>query len=327
MSVLSPSFCKENCLQKLFFVALAVFALSPMGSPAIALGLGVGFALLLGTPFPQVGKWAKSLLKYAVVGLGFGLNISQALQAGKEGFLFTLVTIIGTLSVGYVLGRFLRVPFRTSFLVAAGTAICGGSAIAAVAPVLSAKEEETSVALGAVFILNAVGLVLFPQLGHLLEMGQYEFGLWAAIAIHDTSSVVGAAAAYGEEALQVATTVKLTRALWIIPVAFGTAFWVGQSQKKETQKKEGRVKVAIPWFIGAFFLAAVLRYLLPDFEFVFQPLVKAAKLGLVLTLFLIGAGLSRARLQSVGWRPFALALGLWVMCAGVSYWGVKFVAG
>jgi uncharacterized integral membrane protein (TIGR00698 family) len=320
------SFCQENCAYKLLFLGLSLFVLSPWAGPGIALGLGVGFALLFGTPFLQVGKWAKSLLKYAVVGLGFGLNIAQALQAGKEGFVFTLLTILGTLSLGYVLGRVLRVPFRTSFLVATGTAICGGSAIAAVAPVLAAKEEETSVALGAVFILNAVGLVLFPALGHLLGMGQYEFGLWAAIAIHDTSSVVGAAAAYGEEALQVATTVKLTRALWIIPVAFATAFWVGQQQEKKKKGQE-KVSVTIPWFIGAFFLAALVRYLLPQLEFVFVPLVKLAKLGLVLTLFFIGAGLSKARLQSVGWRPFALALGLWLVCAVAAYWGVQFVAG
>lgn len=273
------------------------------------------------TAYPKFNKKAsKYLLQYAVVGLGFGMNLHASLASGSEGMMFTIISVIGTLVIGWFIGRkCLGVDRNTSYLISSGTAICGGSAIAAVGPVLKAKDSEMSVALGTIFILNAIALFLFPWIGHALGMNQHEFGTWAAIAIHDTSSVVGAGAAYGEEALQVATTIKLTRALWIIPVALCTSLLF---------KSKGR-KINIPWFIFYFVLAMIANtYLLSTSEAgvaIGNGINTLARKTLTITLFFIGASLSRDVLKSVGIRPMIRGILLWTVISlgtlAYIYWG------
>lgn len=281
------------------FVALLIVCASGYVSPPIALALGLALALTLGHPFPkQNSKATKILLQLSVVGLGFGMNLQSVVAAGKRGIAWTAATIAITLLLGFLAGRALRVDRTTSHLIASGTAICGGSAIAAVGPVVGASDEEMSVSLGTIFILNSIALFLFPPIGHYLGMSQPQFGTWSAIAIHDTSSVVGAAAKYGAEALKIATVVKLTRALWIVPLTIGTAL---AFRRKST-------KVAIPWFIGGFVLASVARTYEPSLD----AIVPFARIGLTVTLFLIGAGLSRKNLASVGARPLILGVLLWM---------------
>jgi uncharacterized integral membrane protein (TIGR00698 family) len=244
-------------------------------------------------------------LQFSVVGLGFGMNVHNAVSAGKEGFLFTIISIVSTLILGTFLGKWFKTDKKTSHLISCGTAICGGSAIAAIAPVIKSNEKQTSVALGVIFILNSVALFLFPAVGHWLDLSQKEFGLWCAIAIHDTSSVVGAASKFGPEALQIATTVKLARALWIIPVALITAYIF--------KNKSGKIK--IPYFIGLFILAMIANTYLPQMESVAPHLVSVSKIGLTVTLFLIGAGLNRNVLKSVGLKPLAQGVLLWTFIA------------
>ncbi len=275
-------------------------------TPPVALFLGLAFALLCGQAHPKFNKkTSKYLLQYSVVGLGFGMNLHAALASGKEGMEFTILSVVGTMLIGWFIGRkVLKVDRDTSYLISSGTAICGGSAIAAVGPVLRAKDSEMSVALGTIFVLNAIALFVFPVIGHWLGMSQHEFGTWAAIAIHDTSSVVGAGAAYGEEALKVATTIKLTRALWIIPLAFVTSFLF---------KSKGQ-KVSIPWFIFFFILAMVVNtYLLTGVPQVGQTINYIARKGLTITLFFIGASLSRDVLKSVGIKPLVQGVLLWMV--------------
>ena len=278
-------------------------------SPPIALFLGLLFALLFGQAYPKFNKKvSKKLLQYSVVGLGFGMNLQASLQSGKEGMAFTIVSVVGTMLIGWLIGRkLLKVERDTSYLISSGTAICGGSAIAAVGPVLKAKDTEMSVALGTVFILNAIALFVFPVIGHALDMTQQQFGMWAAIAIHDTSSVVGAGAAYGEEALQVATTIKLTRALWIIPLALATSFIF---------KSKGQ-KISIPWFILFFVLAMIFNtYLLSATEIgttIGHYINDFARKSLTITLFFIGASLSRDVLKSVGIKPLIQGVLLWII--------------
>ena len=275
-------------------------------TPPVALFLGLAFALLCGQAHPKFNKkTSKYLLQYSVVGLGFGMNLHAALASGKEGMEFTILSVVGTMLIGWFIGRkVLKVDRDTSYLISSGTAICGGSAIAAVGPVLRAKDSEMSVALGTIFVLNAIALFVFPVIGHWLGMSQHEFGTWAAIAIHDTSSVVGAGAAYGEEALKVATTIKLTRALWIIPLAFVTSFLF---------KSKGQ-KVSIPWFIFFFILAMVVNtYLLAGAPQVGQIINHIARKGLTITLFFIGASLSRDVLKSVGIKPLVQGVLLWMI--------------
>ncbi|WP_246285139.1 YeiH family protein [Hymenobacter lapidiphilus] len=296
-------------LAKVVFGLLLAFCLTPWASPPLALALGLVLAQTLGNPFPAfTKKHTSNLLQFSVIGLGFGLNAHAAVQAGREGVLFTVVSILGTLVLGYVAGRWLKLDRVVTHLISCGTAICGGSAIAAVGPVVGAKDEEMSVALGTVFVLNAVALFAFPPIGHALAMSQQQFGLWCAIAIHDTSSVVGATAAYGSEALGVATTVKLARALWIIPVALGTAYFFKQKD----------VKVKLPWFILGFIGAMLLNTYVPATHVVGSWLVKLARLGLVVTLFFIGAGLSLKTIKAVGPRPFGLGVLLWVVISAAS---------
>jgi uncharacterized integral membrane protein (TIGR00698 family) len=307
-----PSVQNEIIKRIIFFLAIA-FCLTPYASPPIALAIGLLLALTIGHPFQKYNsKATKILLQVSVVGLGFGMNFGNVLEAGKSGILFTIATIFGTLTLGYFIGRWLRIEGKTSHLIASGTAICGGSAIAAVGPVLDANENEMSVALGTVFILNSIALFIFPIIGEYLKLSQTQFGIWAAIAIHDTSSVVGAAAKYGDEALKIATTVKLARALWIVPVALGTAF-LFKSEKK---------KVTIPYFIFLFVLASVARTYVPIESKVFDIFVSIAKTGLVVTLFLIGAGLSRKTIRSVGIKPFLEGVLLWLVIGSVSLWAV-----
>ena len=278
-------------------------------SPPIALFLGLLFALLFGQAYPKFNKKvSKKLLQYSVVGLGFGMNLQASLQSGKEGMAFTIVSVVGTMLIGWLIGRkLLKVERDTSYLISSGTAICGGSAIAAVGPVLKAKDTEMSVALGTVFILNAIALFVFPVIGHALDMTQQQFGMWAAIAIHDTSSVVGAGAAYGEEALQVATTIKLTRALWIIPLALATSF---------IYKSKGQ-KISIPWFILFFVLAMIFNtYVLSATEIgttIGHYINDFARKSLTITLFFIGASLSRDVLKSVGIKPLVQGVLLWII--------------
>lgn len=278
-------------------------------SPPIALFLGLLFALLFGQAYPNFNKKvSKKLLQYSVVGLGFGMNLQASLQSGKEGMAFTIVSVVGTMLIGWLIGRkLLKVERDTSYLISSGTAICGGSAIAAVGPVLKAKDTEMSVALGTVFILNAIALFVFPVIGHALDMTQQQFGTWAAIAIHDTSSVVGAGAAYGEEALQVATTIKLTRALWIIPLALATSFIF---------KSKGQ-KITVPWFILFFVLAMIFNtYVLSATEVgttIGHYINDFARKSLTITLFFIGASLSRDVLKSVGIKPLVQGVLLWII--------------
>lgn len=278
-------------------------------TPPVALFLGLAFALIFGQAYPKFNKKvSKYLLQYSVVGLGFGMNLQASLQSGKEGMTFTVVSVVGTMLIGWWIGRkLLKVDRDTSYLISSGTAICGGSAIAAVGPVLKAKDTEMSVALGTIFILNAIALFIFPAIGHALNMDQQQFGTWAAIAIHDTSSVVGAGAAYGEEALQVATTIKLTRALWIIPLALATSFIF---------KSKGQ-KISIPWFILFFVLAMVFNTYVLSLTDTGAAIGSAinglARKSLTITLFFIGASLSRDVLKAVGIKPLVQGVLLWIV--------------
>lgn len=297
------------CLLCDYIPALAV--LSSWVTPPVALFLGLVFALTCGQAYPTFNKnVSKKLLQYSVIGLGFGMNLHASLASGKEGMLFTIVSVFGTLLIGMFIGcKLLKINRNTAYLISSGTAICGGSAIAAVGPIIKAKDSDMSVALATIFILNAIALFLFPALGHWLGMTQQEFGTWAAIAIHDTSSVVGAGAAYGEEALQVATTIKLTRALWIIPLALLTAVIF---------RSEGK-KISIPWFILFFIVAMLLNtYVLTDIPQVGQFIYGIARKGLVITMFFIGASLSIDTIKSVGIRPLLQGILLWLVISAGS---------
>lgn len=293
-----------------FFLLLdyipGLHALSTWVTPPLALFLGLAFALTCGQAFPKFNKkTSKYLLQYSVVGLGFGMNLQSALASGKEGMEFTIISVIGTLIIGWFIGRkLLKVDRNTSYLISSGTAICGGSAIAAVGPVVKANDSEMSVALATIFILNAIALFIFPAIGHALHMSQHEFGTWAAIAIHDTSSVVGAGAAYGEEALKIATTIKLTRALWIIPIAFATSFIF---------KSKGQ-KISIPWFIFFFVLAMIANtYLLGSIPALGEAINGLARKTLTITMFFIGASLSLDVVKSVGIKPLIQGVLLWAV--------------
>lgn len=305
--------------QKIVFVLLVLVCLSPWGSPPVALALGLLLAFTIGNPFPQVtGKPTKLLLQGSVIFLGFGMNIEAVFKAGRDGILFTIATIFGTLVLGFFVGKFLKVNDKTSNLISSGTAICGGSAIAAVGPAIDAGTEEMSVSLGTVFVLNSIALILFPIIGHTLNLSQTQFGVWAAIAIHDTSSVVGAAQTYGAEALAIATTVKLARALWIAPVALMFAFIYRNNHS------ERKAKVAMPWFIFLFLGATLIRTYAPSgiLPSIFDSLVNLAKAGMTVTLFLIGVSLSRKTLRAVGVRPLLQGVFLWIVISVVSLFAV-----
>ena len=294
-------------MSRLLFYAAFLFALTPWASPPIALALGLLLGLIFVNPHPKQAKsLSKILLQCSVVGLGFGMNLHQVFRAGSSGFLYTAIGIIGTLLVGWMLASFLRVTRTAGYLISVGTAICGGSAIAAVGPVAGASDEEMSVSLGTVFILNAIALLIFPLIGRAVGLEPEQFGLWAALAIHDTSSVVGASAKYGGSALAVGTTVKLARALWIVPLTLVTAFFRPEGER-------GPTRIQWPWFILFFCVAAFLNTFIADGQPVFAVLRRLAITGLTVTLFLIGSGISRATLRKVGARPLIQGVLLWMI--------------
>ncbi len=298
-------------MNNILFLLLALGSL--FVSPAISLFGGIAFALALGSAFEKhTSKVSSLLLKVAVVGLGFGMNLMEALKSSSEGIIFTIFSVVIVMIVGIVLARRLKINRKTGYLVSAGTAICGGSAIAAVAPVIKARDHDTSIALGVVFTLNAIAMLVFPYIGNYLELSQADFGMWAAIAIHDTSAVVGAAREYGEEALEIATIVKLSRALWIIPLSLISA-WIF---KKENGGEKS--KIAIPWFILLFILAMVVNTYYPLNE----SLASIIKIGshkmLSLTLFLIGSTLSLSTIRRVGSKSIKLGIALWILISVMS---------
>lgn len=296
-------------VRKPLFIILSVLCCFSFMKPALALFLGILFALLTEHPYPKFAKkTSKYLLQLSVIGLGFGMNLQESLQSGKEGMLFTIISVTSVLLIGFWLGNKMQVNRKTSYLIASGTAICGGSAIAAVAPIVKADDNQISVALGTVFVLNAIALFIFPPLGRLIGMTQEQFGMWAAIAIHDTSSVVGAGAAYGQKALEVATMIKLTRALWIIPLAFVTMLIF----------KDSTGKVSIPWFIFIFVLAMVINTYVDLPMGLSSTIVNLAHVGLTLTLFFIGSGLSYKVIKVVGFRPMIHGVTLWLFIGVMS---------
>ncbi len=293
--------------KNIFFIGL-IIAASGLISPPIALACGLVFGFSFAHPFHFESKQlSKFLLQASVVGLGFGMDLHQVLHAGRSGFLYTAASISIALLLGWGLGRLMGVGQRISFLISTGTAVCGGSAIAAIAPITNATEEEIGVSLGAVFVLNSVALLIFPAIGAYLHMTQTQFGLWSALAIHDTSSVVGATAKFGAVALAVGTTVKLARALWIVPLSFGTAMARGS-----------KARIHWPWFILFFCLAAVANTYLPAFQPAYPILKHLGIIGLTVTLYLIGTGLSIRTLREVGVRPLLQGISLWVIVAAGS---------
>ena len=306
------------------FVAAAA-CLMIWASPPVALVAGILFALVIGHPFAhwnhKITKW---LLQISVVLLGFGMNLPAVLKLGLNGALFAAATISATLLLGYWLGRKLALDKKTAMLISAGTAICGGSAIAAVSSVIAATETEIAVSIGTIFLLNAVALYAFPMAGHLLHLSQAQFGLWAGVAIHDISSVVGAGLSYGPDALTTATAVKLSRTLWIVPLTLALAFMAGQTRRNQaapeanaSHKKE-KSKVAVPWFIGFFLLASLLRSYVPGIANWSPQLSEVARHGMILVLFLIGTSLSLRALRVVGWRTMAVGIALWLFISTAS---------
>jgi uncharacterized integral membrane protein (TIGR00698 family) len=302
-----------SVFSKVIFVIALVLSFTGLLSPPLALTLGILFGLSFAHPYGAATRsLARILLQVCVVALGFGMNLHEVLKAGRSGFVYTALGISFALLVGVTLGWLLRVRENSSFLITTGTAICGGSAIAAIGPILQADDEEMAVSLGTVFILNSVALLLFPPIGGVLHLTQSQFGLWAALAIHDTSSVVGAAAKYGQEALVIGTTVKLARALWIVPLALATA-----------AIKRSKSKITFPWFILFFCFAAVLNTYVHAIAQVSSFLFALGRLGLIATLFLIGTGISRATLKEVGWRPLIQGVLLWAAVGIASLYFIR----
>ncbi|MBP4139002.1 YeiH family protein [Flavobacterium geliluteum] len=302
--------------QQIIFGLVILLCLFSLISPPVALLLGVFLVNLFGNPFVAFNHRAITfLLQFSVVGLGFGMNAVEAVSAGKEGLLLTIFSIFSTLFFGTLLGKWFGTDKKTSHLISCGTAICGGSAIAAISPVIKSNENQTSIALGVIFILNSIALFVFPFIGHQLDLSQKEFGLWCAIAIHDTSSVVGAANKYGAEALQIATTVKLARALWIIPISVATAVIF----------KNKNSKIKIPYFIGLFILAMLLNTYVPEISSIAPKVVTIAKIGLTITLFLIGATLNLNTLKSVGVKPLLQGVFLWIFIAVLGLISIMYI--
>jgi uncharacterized integral membrane protein (TIGR00698 family) len=310
---------------KILFLLALVLSFTGLLSPPIALTLGILFGLCFAHPYAgAVRISARILLQVCVVALGFGMDLHEVLKAGRSGFVYTALGISFALLVGLALGKLLRVRGSSSFLITAGTAICGGSAIAAVGPILHADDEEMAVSLGTVFILNSIALLIFPPIGGALHLSQSQFGLWAALAIHDTSSVVGAAAKYGPQALVIGTTVKLARALWIVPLALGTAAIMRHKSKSHGEFEiRSKSKIQFPWFILFFCLAAVLNTYFPAISSFSHSLFTLGRLGLTATLFLIGTGISRATLKEVGWRPLLQGVLLWVVVGITSLYFIR----
>lgn len=299
--------------RKVFFILAVCLCGTPWINAPMALVAGFLFTLFWGNPYEKTVQGTTSiLLQVSVVGLGFGMNIQKVLDAGSDGLLLTILSIIFILIAGYFLGKCLKLNRCLTHLISSGTAICGGSAIAAVAPTVEAKEEDISMSLGVVFLLNSIALIIFPSLGHLLDLSEHQFGLWCAIAIHDTSSVVGAASAYGTVALDTAVTVKLARALWIIPLAIGSAYFFRSQHKK----------VKIPWFIGLFILAILANSYIPSLSYVSPTIIIIARALLIITLFLIGSSLSVAKMKTAGLRPLLLGIILWMAISVLSLFSI-----
>jgi uncharacterized integral membrane protein (TIGR00698 family) len=301
--------------KNLFYIGIIISASGLIGPP-LALAAGLAFGLSTVHTFHAEGRTlSKFMLQAAVVCLGFGMNLKEVVHAGASGFMYTAISIMFALSLGVLLGKMLQVGKTQSLLISFGTAICGGSAIAAMGPVLNANDEEMAVSLGTVFVLNSVALLLFPFVGHLMNFSQTQFGLWSALAIHDTSSVVGASAKYGATALAVGTTVKLARALWIVPLAIATAIL-----------KKSQAKVNWPWFILYFCVAAVLASYVPHYvsesASLFSGLYRLGRAALTVVLFLIGTGITRNTLKEVGARPLVQGVALWIVVASLSLWAI-----
>jgi uncharacterized integral membrane protein (TIGR00698 family) len=300
-----------------FFLGL-LLAASGVVSPALALAGGMAFGFTVEHPFrAESSSLAKLLLQASVVALGFGMNLKQVVHAGRSGFVYTAVSISCAMLLGLLFGSLLKVAGRASFLISAGTAICGGSAIAAIAPITGANQEEISISMGTVFLLNSVALLVFPAIGQAFHLSQNQFGLWSALAIHDTSSVVGAAAKYGNQALEVGTTVKLARSLWIVPVSLLAAAYMARLAKG-LGRAPGEARIKIPWFIFLFCLAAAAGTYLPRFAAEYGTISHLGRAGLTATLFLIGTSLSKETLRQVGVRPFIQGVTLWIIVAAVS---------
>jgi len=310
-----------------FFLGL-LFAASGMVSPPVALVGGIAYGFSVEHPLRrEASSLAKLLLQLSVILLGFGMNLNEVIRIGKSGFLYTAVSIASAVALGLLLGKLLRIGGKASYLITMGTAICGGSAIAALAPITDANEEEISISMGTVFLLNSVALLLFPAIGWGLHLSQNQFGLWAALAIHDTSSVVGAAAKYGNHALAIGTTVKLARALWIVPVSLITASFVGRTTKGRASQPTAAAQktgVRIPWFIFFFILASVASTYLTRFAHFYGDMSRLGKLGLTATLFLIGTSLSRRMLKQLGLRPMLQGVILWIIVGSVSLAAIYF---
>ena len=300
-------------ISKLLFLLALGFAASGWASPPLALAIGLAFGLLFRNPFAApAAKFSRLLLQASVVGLGFGMNLHDVVRAGRSGFFYTLLGIAFAMSAGMAIGAVLKVQRKPAFLISTGTAICGGSAIAAIGPVSGASDEEMAVSLGTIFVLNSVALLTFPFIGAYFHLSQLQFGLWAALAIHDTSSVVGAAAKYGAVALAVGTTVKLARALWIVPMTLITAL-----------ARHTKAKIQWPWFIALFCLAAVCNTYLTTGVALYPWISKAARIGMTVTLFLIGTGISIATLKQVGPRPLLQGILLWLLVSVTSLWLIR----
>jgi uncharacterized integral membrane protein (TIGR00698 family) len=308
------------------FLLGLLIAGSGIVSPPIALVGGIAFGFTLDHPLRgESAHLSKLLLQGSVIALGFGMNIQQVAHAGSSGFVYTAISITTAMILGLLLGKLLRVGGKASYLITAGTAICGGSAIAAISPITDANEEEISVSMGTVFLLNSIALLLFPFIGHLLHLSQNQFGLWAALAIHDTSSVVGATATYGAQALSIGTTVKLARALWIVPVSLLTAAYMARIAARRGQSKSHQTRsVTFPWFIAFFCAAAALSTTLPRLHPAFAALNHLGKAGLTATLFLIGTSLSKQTLRQVGARPLVQGIVLWIIVGTASLAAIYF---
>lgn len=301
-------------IQMVIFFTAVVFCITPFSSPSIALFLGLIIALIIGNPIEKYNSGiSKKLLQISVIGLGFGMNINAAIKSSSEGILFTIAIISITMAVGIIIGKLFKVEKNISLLISSGTAICGGSAIAAVSSAINSKDEDTAVSIGTVFILNAVGLFIFPIIGHYLNMPQESFGMWSAIAIHDTSSVVGAAQSYGDKALAIAVNVKLTRALWIIPLVFAIILF--------TRNKNS--KIQLPWFIGGYIIAMLIASYIPSINEISLGAAAAAKKLLTVTLFFIGAGITKSNLKKVGLKPLLMGVFLWLLIGIISFYSVK----
>ena len=311
------------------FLLLLILVATGLFSPALALLAGVAFGLITTTqPFAESGRaLSRFLLQASVVALGFGMNLGTVLHAGRDGFAYTALSITAALLLGWLLGRALGVARKPSFLITVGTAICGGSAIAAIAPITHPDDDELAMSLGTVFLLNSVALLLFPAIGFALHLTQPQFGLWAALAIHDTSSVVGATARYGAQALEIGTTVKLVRALWIVPVALITATIVQARAKAHAGRTGSAISakptIHWPWFILLFLLAAVANTFLPFARPLYTTLTHLGHNGLTAVLFLIGTGITRKSLRRVGWRPLVQGVTLWIVIASTSLLAIR----